>query len=209
MVEKISHTKGSKAIFGGDHMEVTPPGHHDGGRNSDSYIDGQIIRTSEALKSIAHKIDLAYSGNHGKNRLMNVGIDPDLIMFSSLKVAYTTVPTVVQYVMPSGTLKVCGGHGKTVADNPVKELRRLREIYPECSIYHLGHDHSLFAEPDGSLKYDTNGDEYWDPTWLCRTGSFLRYSDYARYGLFRPKPTGYLVAHIRKAKIQAIEVVKS
>jgi len=208
LVEAIKSNPKGRAIFGGDLMEVTPPGHHDGGRNSDSYIDGQILRTREALEPIKRKVDLGYSGNHGKNRLMGVGIDPDLILYSSLGIAYTTVPTVVQYVMPSGTIKVCGGHGRSVSDNPLRELRKLREIYPDCTIYHLGHDHSLFAEPDGALKYDTIGNEYWDPAWMCRTGSFLRYSDYARYGLYRPKPTGYLIAHIRKAKVQSIEVVK-
>lgn len=208
LIERVKDTPRARVIFGGDMMEVTPPGHHDGGRNSDSYIDGQIVRTTDALRPIAKKIDLGYSGNHGKNRLMDVGIDPDLILYSNLNVAYTTVPTVIQYATPKGTIKVCGGHGKSVSDNPLRELRKLREIYPDCAIYHLGHDHSLFAEPDGALKYDNKGDEYWDPAWLCRTGSFLRYGDYARYGLLRPKPTGYLIAHIRSGKISSIEVVK-
>ena len=208
LVESVRTTKNARLILGGDLMEVTPPGHHDGGRNSDSYIDGQIIRTMDALKPIAQKIDLAYSGNHGKNRLMNVGVDPDLILFSSIGVAYTTVPTVVQYVCPSGTVKVCGGHGKSVSDNPLREVRRMREIYPNNHIYHLGHDHSLLAEPDGALEYDGEGNEYWAPAWLCRTGSFLRYSDYARYGLMRPKPTGFLIAKIRNGAVKSVEAIK-
>ena len=189
-------------------MECAPPGYHDGGRNSDGDIDSQIIRTTEALKSIAHKIDLIYRGNHGFKRLSGVGIDPDLILASNLGVAYSTVPTVIQYVMPSGKISVCGGHGKAVSENPIREIRRLREIYPDCTIYHLGHDHSLFAEQDGSLKYSSDGDEYWDPAWMCRTGSFLKYADYARFGLYRPKPTGYLIAHIRKAVVESIEAIK-
>jgi len=208
MVDAIHDDKRARGIFGGDQMEITPPGRHDGGRNSDSFIDGQLIRTGKALEPIKEKIDLIYGGNHGKPRLTSVGIDPDLLLASSLGVAYSPVPTVVRYVMPSGILKVCGGHGKNASQDSLRELRRLREIYPNCDIYHLGHDHSLFAEPDGAMEYDENGDEFWSPAWMCRTGSFLRYGDYARYGLMRPKPTGYLIAHIRKAKVASIEVVK-
>lgn len=209
MIDHIKSTPSARAIFGGDHMEVTPPGHHDGGRNSDSFIDGQIIRTTKALQPIKEKIALFYSGNHGKNRLMGVGIDPDLIMASMLDVPYTTVPTVVQFVTAHGTIKVCGGHGKSVSQNSMSEIKRLRNIYPGCHIYHLGHDHSLFAEPGGAMEYDANGNEFWSPAWLCRTGSFLRYADYARYGLYEPKPTGYLVAHVRKGKISSIETIKT
>lgn len=209
LVQSIKSNRRARMIAGGDHMEVTPPGYHDGGRNSDSYIDGQILRTMEALKPIASKIDLAYSGNHGKNRLMNVGVDPDLILFSAIGVPYTTVPTVVQYVTPKGTVRVCGGHGKSVSDNALKEVRKLREIYPGCDLYHLGHDHSLIAEQDGALKYDGQGNEYWDPSWMCRTGSFLLYADYARYGMYRPKPTGYVIAEIRNGKIESARAVKA
>lgn len=208
MVNAIKKDSRARLIGGGDHMEVTPHGKHDGGRNSDSLIDGQIIRTTNGLKPIKKKIDLLYGGNHGRPRLANVGIDPDLIMASMLGVPYSPVPTVVRYVMPNGILKVCGGHGSSGAQDALRELRRLREVYPNCHVYHLGHDHSLFAEPDGAMEYDENGDEFWSPAWMCRTGSFLRYGDYARYGLMRPKPTGYLIAHIRKAKVASIEVVK-
>ena len=209
MIGRIGSTRNARAIFGGDQMEVTPPGHHDGGRNSDSYIDGQIIRTAKGLEPIKHKIDLIYRGNHGSARLDHVGIDPDLLLSSSLKVNYSTVPTVLQYVTPDGTIKLCGGHGRGVTANSMTELRKLRMIYPNCHLYHLGHDHSLFGEPGGAMEYDAEGNEFWSPVWMCRTGSFLRYADYARYGLYEPKPTGYLIAHIRKGKIESVEVVKA
>lgn len=209
MVDRIRSTRNARAIFGGDQMEVTPPGYHDGGRHSDSYIDGQIIRTSKALDPIKHKIDLLYSGNHGRARLVSAGIDPDLILASQLGVTYSIVPTVIQYVTPDGTLRICGGHGKAVSQNSMAELKKLRAIYPNCHLYHLGHDHSLYGEPGGAIEYDTEGNEFWSPVWMCRTGSFLNYAEYARYGLYEPKPTGYLIAHIRKGKIESVEVVKA
>lgn len=208
LVKDIRKDPLARVRIGGDQMEITPPGHHDGGRNSDSYIDGQIIRTGKALESIKGQIDIIYGGNHGKARLVKVGIDPDLILASNLGVPYATAPMVTQYITSRGTIRVCGGHGRGCAQDSMRELRRMREIYPNCDLYHLGHDHSLFAEPDGAMEYDDKGEEYWSPAWMCRTGSFLRYAEYARYGMYRPKPTGYLVAHIRSGKIKSIEVVK-
>lgn len=209
MVKSIDSNPKARVLIGGDVMEVTPPGHHDGGRNSDSYIDGQIIRTSNALAGIAKKIDLVIGGNHGKARLAKVGIDPDLLLSHNIKCDYSTVPRVVLYKTPVGTIKVCIGHGRSGGQNSMTELKKMRQVYPNCDIYCLGHDHSLFAEPDGSIEYTEEGEEYWSPVWLCRSGSFLTYAEYARYGFYAPKPTGYLIARIREGKVKAIDVVKA
>ena len=208
MVDDIRDNPLARAIFDGDLMEVTPPGHHDGGRNSDSYIDGQIIRTSNALQPIKDKIDLIIGGNHGKPRLAGVGIDPDLILCAMLGVPYSTVPKVTQYVTPAGRVKVCTGHGKSVSQNPLAEVRKLRTIYPNCHLYSLGHDHSLIAEHDGAMEYDDKGNEHWSEVWLCRSGSFLRYGEYPRVGIMAPKATGYLIARIRGGKIVQVDPVK-
>lgn len=208
MVDDIRDNPIARAIFEGDLMEITPPGHHDGGRNSDSYIDGQIIRTQNALAPIKHKIDLVIGGNHGKPRLSGVGIDPDLILCATLGVPYSTVPKVTQYITPKGRVKVCNGHGKAVSQNALAEVRKLRTIYPNCQLYSLGHDHSLIAEHDGAMEYDDEGNEHWSPVWLCRSGSFLRYAEYARYGMYAPKATGYLIARIRGGKIVAVDPIK-
>lgn len=208
MVDAIAANPIGRAIFEGDLMEITPPGHHDGGRNSDSYIDGQIIRTRAALEPIKGKIDLIVGGNHGKPRLAGVSIDPDLILCSTLGIPYSTVPKVTQYVTQAGRVKVCTGHGKAVSQNALAEVRKLRTIYPNCNLYSLGHDHSLIAEHDGAMEYDDEGNEHWSPVWLCRSGSFLRYAEYARYGMYAPKATGYLIARIRGGKIVQVDPVK-
>lgn len=210
MLNRVKKTKNSHLILGGDQMECEPPMYHDGGRSSHSPIDLQIIRTSNALKGVAGQIDLLYQGNHGAKRTVpRVGIDPDLLLAHFLGVMYSRVPTVVQYRTSKGIVRVCGGHGKSGAANSINELHKMRRIYPSNDIYHLGHTHCLYAEPVGSIDFDKNGDEFWSPTWLCRTGSMLRYAGYARYGMMEPKPNGYLVAKIRKGGVDGIEVVKS
>jgi hypothetical protein len=208
LIEEVGSNDSARIILGGDQMEMTPAGHHDGGRNSDSYIDGQIIRTTDACKPIADKIDMIYGGNHGKARLTKVGIDPDLIMASMLGAHYSPVPKVVIYRTPVGDIKICGAHGKSGGQNSMPELRRMKEVYPGCQLYHAGHTHDLYAEHDGSLVYDKNGKESWEPVWMCRTGSMLGYAEYARYAMYRPKPIGYLIVKVRGGRIDRVSTEK-
>lgn len=209
MISQVQETRSARMIIGGDQMEMTPPLHHDGGRESTCYPDEQIIRTSDALKKCADRIDLIYSGNHGRARLSSVHVDPDLILAYTLGANYSTVPTVVQYRTPSGVIKIAGGHGKAGGKNGLLEVERLRNIFPGCDLYHLGHNHQLFAEQAGAMEFDEDGYEHWSGTWFCRTGSFMKYAHYARFAVMAPQPTGWLVAKIRKGKIADVEVVKA
>lgn len=208
MIQRIEDDPKARAIIAGDMMEMTPPGYHDGGRDSTCTPDLQIIRTSERLQCIKKKIDLFYLGNHGLHRFVSVQIDPDLLLAYSLGARYAPVPTMVQYRTPKGTIRIVGGHGKSGAQNSLLELQKLQNIFPDGDLYHLGHTHDLYAEQAGAMVFDEHGLEKWAPTWMCRTGSFLKYPKYARQAFFKPKPTGYLVVHIKDGKIANVEVVK-
>ena len=210
MIRRAVETPNARMIISGDQMEMTPPGHHDGGRESTCYPDQQIIRTAEALKPIASRIDLILAGNHGRSRFLQQSqIDPDLILSYTLGVKYSRAPVVTQYRTPKGTVRIGSGHGKSGAKNSVLEVEKLAAIFPGCDLYHLGHDHNLFAQQEGGMVYDEDGVEHWSGTWYCRTGSFLRYAEYARFSFYRPKPCGYLIAKIRGGKVADVEVVKS
>lgn len=210
MTERVEADPNARMIIGGDQMEMTPPDKHDGGRHSVCYPDQQIIRTAEGLQAIKKRIDLIYAGNHGRARFLRQSqIDPDLLLAYTLSVPYSIVPTVVQYKTPQGTIKICGGHGKSGAQNYRLELERLQAIFPGCNLYHLGHTHDLVADQQGAMVFDDLAREHWSPTWMCRTGSFLRYAEYARFGIMKPKPTGYLVAQIRGGKIKDVVVNKT
>lgn len=210
MTDRIEGDPMARVIIGGDQMEMTPPDHHDGGRESVCYPDQQIIRTAEALQSLKSRVDLIYAGNHGRARFLRQSqIDPDLLLAYTLGVAYSTVPTVIQYRTPKGTVKICGGHGRSGAANSKLEIERMQAIFPGCALYHLGHTHDLYAEQQGAMVFDDAGLEHWSGTWFCRTGSFLRYAEYARFAMMKPKPTGYLVAHIRAGRIEDVDVVKT
>ena len=208
LIRDVKSDPQARIILGGDQMEMTPPGHHDGLRHSDSDLDHQIIRTIAALKDISNKILIIYQGNHGAKRFE--ALDPDLILASVLKVPYSTVPTVVRLVFKDErSLKICGGHGKSGGKNSDLELEKLTEIYTNCDVYHLGHNHDLYAKEIGSLEYDDEGKERWVNKWICRTGSMLLYAAYSRYAVMKPRPTGYLIVKIRKGSIRSIEAVKS
>lgn len=208
MVETIEADPLARVIIGGDQMEMTPPGYHDGGRDSTSHPDQQIMRTASALTCIQEKIDLIYMGNHGANRFRHVQIDPDMLLAYKLGVRYSRVPTMVQYRTPKGTVRIVGGHGKSGARNSLLELGKLQSIFPGGHLYHLGHDHNLFAEQAGALEFDDNGAEFWSGVWLCRTGSFLKYPKYARESFYQPKPIGYLVVEVRDGAIKTVRVEK-
>lgn len=206
MIRFIKEDPRRRVIIGGDQMECAVPGEKDGGRDSDSEIDAQIIRTARALEPIKKQIDLIHGGNHGAPRTVSkAGMDPDLLLSGFLNVDYSVVPRVVQYVSSKGTVKVCSGHGTSAAANWRTQVLKLQAIYPGLDCYVLGHDHSLVAEQAGALVYDENGDEHWSPTWLCRSGSFLKYAGYARYAMLSPKPTGFLVCKVQNGQIKGVE----
>ena len=209
LVDMVGDTPNARLILGGDQCEITPQGYHDGGRNSDRHIDEQIVGYSRLFRPVAGKIDLMLAGNHGKKRLVKAGIDPDLIIAGNLEAPYSAVPKVVRYKTPRGSFQVCVGHGNSGAQNSLLDLQRLQRGYPGCELYNLGHDHNLFAERAGAMIYDEKGREQWDGTWLCRSGSMSRFPEYARYALYQPKPTGFLVARVRGGQIVTVEVVKT
>jgi len=210
LANEIESNPLARAIHLGDLMEVQPLDYQDGGRNSDSYIDGQIIRTTHGLQQIRDKLLLTVSGNHGKKRLALAGIDPDLIVSSMLGVRYATVPKVAVLKCGGAPIRVCVGHGKAGGKGDgMPELQHLRNVYPGCAIYALGHNHRLYAKPDGAMRVDDDGKEHWSPSWLCRTGSMLLYAEYARYSIYPPQPVGYLVGVIRGGVLQNVEERKT
>jgi len=212
LVNEVKDNPKARLVLGGDQMEMQPLDYQDCGRNSDSYIDGQIIRTQKGLEPIKDQILLMLSGNHGKARLAKAGIDPDLIVASTLGVPYATVPKVLTIAfkgLKRDPLKICIGHGKSGGmGDGMPELKRMHHSYPHCNIYALGHNHSLYANPNGAITVDDTGKEHYSPWWYCRTGSFMLYAEYARYAMYHPQPIGYVKAKIRYGIIESVETVK-
>ena len=210
LVAEVAANDKARLILGGDQMEIQPLNYQDCGRTSDSFIDMQIVKTTKGLTPVADKLLMIASGNHGKARLAAVGIDPDLLVASQLNVPYATVPKVI--VLKPGrkkAIKVCVGHGASGGmGDGMPELRRFQNVFPGCDIYALGHNHRLYAQDFGALTVDDTGKERWHPSWLCRTGSYLLYAEYARYKMYQPQPVGHLIARIRDGILEDVDVIK-
>lgn len=200
MIKEIKGNRKARVILGGDVIEAIPRGYKIDERGQDVPPDAQVVITSKYLKPIAPKIICSFKGNHNTNA-RGESMDSDFLLAELLKVPYKTVPGVVQFKTPKGVVKVAGGHGKSGAKNGDIELEKLRNIFPNCSAYFLGHTHMLYAKHVGALKYDEGGNEHWDSSWFARTGNCLNYAEYARYSFYSPQRSGCVMFEIRNGQI--------
>lgn len=189
IVKTIEADKTALVTLGGDTIEAIPRGYKINEKGQHCGVDTQIIRTAKALQPIASQIIVLFSGNHN-SMARGESLDSDLLIAQALNVPYKTVPTVTQVITPKGTVRAAGGHGAKSSKNTDLELEQVRNIFPGCAIYHLGHVHSLYCKQVGSLQYDSEGNEAWSPAWFLRTGNTLNYAEYARYSLYAPQRSG-------------------
>lgn len=201
IVDMIKKDKTSLVVLGGDTMEAIPKGYkYDDTRGQDVPPDVQILETAKHLEPVAKQVVCLFKGNHNI-QMRGESIDSDLMLASSLKIKYKTVPTVIQVKVPNGVIKLAGGHGRSGAKNGDTELQTVRTIYPNCDIYFLGHNHQLYAKQIGAIKYDVDGNEEWDSSWFVRTGNCLSYAEYARYSFYNPQRSGCVRFSIKDGKI--------
>lgn len=200
IVDTIKRDKTSLVTLGGDIIDAIPRGYKIDDRGQHCTPDLQIARTVNELKPIANKIVCLYKGNHNINA-RGESVDSDFLIAQGLGVPYKTVPTVVQVKTPRGVIKAAGGHGKSGAKNGDTELEQVRSIFPNCHIYHLGHNHQLYVKRSGALVYDSKGKEAWDESWMLRTGNCLNYAEYARYSMYRPQRSGLIKMVVRNGRV--------
>ena len=77
-------------------------------------------------------------------------------------------------------------------------------VYSQGDVFYLGHNHQLYAKPVDSLIID-NGEERLHRRWYIRGGSFLNYSDYARYSYYAIVSTGWVTMQFDKKEIKCWE----
>lgn len=200
IIKEIKENRNALTIMGGDTIEAIPRGYKIDSKEQEVPPDTQIVLTKRYLLPIKNKIVCMYKGNHN-TQARGESIDSDFLIADALGVPYKTVPTVVQLKTPKGTVKIAGGHGRSSAKNGDLELEKLRNIYPDCHIYHLGHNHMLYAKHIGALYFDEEGKEQWQDSWFSRTGNCLNYAEYARYALYAPQRSGCVKFEIRNGKV--------
>lgn len=208
VIKEIQENTKARVIMGGDTIEAIPRGYKIDDRGQDTPPDAQIVLAGKYLKPIARKMLCLFKGNHNTNA-RGESIDSDFLLAELLGVPYKTVPTVIQLKTPKGTIRVAGGHGKSSAKNGDIELQHLREVFPGCSIYFLGHNHMLYVKHVGALGYDEQGEERWDDAYFVRTGNCLNYAEYARFAMYSPQRSGCVKFTIRGGEIRDGEILIS
>lgn len=206
MVQLIKKDKYALATSGGDTTEAIPRDYKINDKGQHCGIDQQIIRTAKELEPIARKIVVAFRGNHNSQK-RGESVDSELMLWDRLGVPYKTVPSLIRIKTPKGMVQLVQGHGTKSTANNDAQLWDLRKIYPGADAYALGHTHQLYAKQVGAFTYDAAGNEHWDPVYFIRTGSFLKYSEYAREGMYLPARVGCVKLTVKNAKIIQADVI--
>lgn len=198
----IEEDRNAVVVVGGDTIEAIPRGYKINEEGQHCSIDAQIARTINEFKRIQKKVKIMFKGNHN-TKARGESIDSDFVIANALGVPYKTVPSVIIVRTPKGNIRLAGGHGRSGASNSDLELEKVMKIFPGCDIYFLGHNHALYAKQYGALVYDEYGNEHWAPAWVCRTGNFLNYAEYARYSFYAPQRSGCIKFKVKNGKVVA------
>ncbi len=159
----------------------------------DKWPTEQIKIVHDKLKPFAKKGRLIglTRGNHDAGRARNVALfDPCEMLAHVLDVPYLGVGGYLRFNIGSQSYVIAVQHGRSGAANPWLENDRMVKVYPLAELVALGHNHHLGARTIHSIGIAPDGTECLRDTWQVRTGSYLRYADYAREMVLVPTKIG-------------------
>jgi len=175
----------------GDMIELIPSHYKISQRGQNMKPEDQAIEIAEKLQSISEKCLFIRGGNHELRTMNMMDLNITKLIAERLGVPLYHLPGYTVFNIGEKVWKLASGHGFRVAKNGNLELERLRLTYPEADVYYLGHDHKLYADQMPGLGVDEGG-ECLRNQWFVRGGSFLRYADYARYGIYPIQKIGWV-----------------
>ena len=128
--------------------------------------------------------------NHVQRLEREALLDLNDILATHLNIPYLGVGGIIQIYVGNKLYKIVAQHGKDAGKNEFVKLDEMLLIYPNCDIYVLAHNHRLSARKVVQMCYDSNNEESGKEVWQIRSGSYLRYAQYARERLYRPSVIG-------------------
>ena len=143
-------------------------------------------------------------GNHEARSRRRAMVDLSAVLAHSLDVPYLGIGGMVRVSAGSEVYPVAIHHGKSGGRNIYTELDRMSGLYPLAELVALGHNHALDARRVQHIGIE-DGAEVVRERWQVRTGSYLRYADYAREAVLSPSPLGSPVVEFA-AKTHSIDV---
>ena len=167
----------------------------------------QVREFVAKLKPFARKGRIAGSvrGNHEARSRREAMIDLCEIIAEMLEVPYHRIGGYVRFAF-GGHVYVGGiHHGRSTAKNIWLELDRMLSLYPQADFVAAGHNHHLDARTVQHVGVAKTGAECVEQKWQVRTGTYLRWAEYARELTLPPSPVGSPVFRFG-AKARSINV---
>lgn len=129
-------------------------------------------------------------GNHEARSRREAMLDVCELIAAHLDVPYHRVGGYIRLKHGARVYRGAIHHGRSGAANIWLELDKLARIYPEADFVAAGHNHQLAAREVFSLALGPDGQERVQGRWQIRTGTYLRYADYARESALAPGRVG-------------------
>lgn len=129
-------------------------------------------------------------GNHEARSRREALIDLSDILAHSLDVKYFGHGGIFRVRHGSQVYTLGIHHGSGFSTNTWRELDRMMALYPQADVVGAGHDHNLCTREQTSIHLNENGEEEIRVVHQVRTGTYLKYADYARGRLLTPTAVG-------------------
>lgn len=201
-LETIRYIRENKAkvILNGDIIENAIVS---GSAPGEKLIEQSLVPTEQMKQAVDLYKPLAKAGlilgvtrgNHEARSRREALVDLSDLLAHSLGVPYFGHGKVFRVRYGSQVYTLGIHHGSGFSTNMWRELDRMMALYPQADVVAVGHDHNFCTREITSIKLDEDGEEYIHITHQIRTGTYLRYADYARGRMLTPTPVGSPVLH--------------
>lgn len=182
----------------GDHVENSSLTGKDAGEKmleQAMWPTAQVKAFIEAMRPLARKgrICGALRGNHESRSRREALLDVCELIAHALDVRYDGVGGMLRFQAGMEVYPVAIHHGRSGAGNTFLELDRMCRLYPTAELVSLGHNHDLTARRIQHVDVGPDGAERIRVRWQVRSGTMLRFADYARNLCLAPSLVGHPV----------------
>jgi hypothetical protein len=152
----------------------------------------QMLYAMAAFKPFAKTGKILWSllGNHEARSRRESLIDLSALLAEYLDIPYLGIGGMIQVISGAESYLGAVQHGAASGSNTWAELDKMSKIYRQAEFVALGHDHQLTARSVGFVGVDEKVNEVIKSVLQIRTGTYLRYAEYARKLLCPPTSVG-------------------
>jgi hypothetical protein len=194
----------------GDHVENSVASGKDPGEKlleQAIWPTEQIKQFVSKLKPLAKKgrIVGALRGNHEARTRRESLLDVSELIATMLETPYDGVGGLLRFQAGARIYSSAIHHGSRAGANTWLELDRMLRLYPTADVVSLGHNHDFNARQVTHIDVAGDGSEIVRRRWQVRSGTMLRFADYARAMCLTPSVIGHPIIRF-SPKAQEVSV---